>query len=133
MPSAQEEAPVPQAANAGSLNDRLSAVQAELDQLRAQQQQQQVIKQQQEQLKELKAQQEQQQQQIQSLQNARNNAPAPAGQPETSAEASAAPPPRASGAGMTAYAPALGWWEPGDPVNPPGYDKWDDNASRERN
>jgi TolA-binding protein len=118
-----------------ALDDRLIAVQAEVDRQRILQQQQQLLQQQRQEIQLLQQKQDQQQQQIQLMlqgQNARNTgAPVPQGDGTTTA--SAAPASSSRGGGLSAYAPAFGWWHPGDPKAPSDYDKWDDESSREGN
>lgn len=130
-------APLPQVAQANtaapasggdSLDQRLNSLQKELDLLRAQQQQQQLLNQQRQQIENLQQKQTLQQQQIEKLEreNARNS-----GNPLPPATASAAP--RGNGGSFKGYFPAFTMWQPGDDKNPPGYDKDEDQASREGN
>jgi TolA-binding protein len=137
-PPPQAAAPLPDLSTTAvppgtSLDDRLNAVQAQLDQLRTLQQQQQLLQQQNQEIQQLVKMQSQQQQQIQLMlqQNAQGAAAAGSAPVANTATASAAPAPK-KGAVAT-YAPAFGWWKPGDPKNPADYDKWDDNSSREGN
>ena len=114
-----------------SLDDRLNAVQAQLDQLRTLQQQQQLLGQQSQEILQLQKMQTLQQQQLQQMMQNTQSAGAP-GAAAGTATASAAPPQRKAGA-LTTYAPAFGWWQPGDPKNPSDYDNRDDSSSREGN
>jgi TolA-binding protein len=136
-PAPQAAAPLPDfsstAVPAGtSLDDRLNAVQAQLDQLRTLQQQQQLLQQQNQQIQQLQQMQTQQQQQIQQMLQNTQSAGVP-GAATGTATASAAPAQRASGGALTTHAPAFTWWHPGDSTNPSDYDKWDDSSSREGN
>lgn len=113
-----------------ALDQRLNSLQKELDLLKAQQRQQQLLEQQRQQIENLQQKQTLQQQQIEKLQreNARNSGNA---MPPPTATANAAPARQGNGGSFKGYFPAFTMWEPGDPKNPPGYDKDQDQASRE--
>jgi TolA-binding protein len=135
-PAPQAAAPLPDFSSTAvppgtSLDDRLNAVQAQLDQLRTLQQQQQLLVQQNQQIQQLQQMQTQQQQQIQLMLQNTQSGGVP-GAAAGTATASAAPAQRASG-GLTAHAPAFTWWHPGDSKDSSDYDKWDDESSREGN
>ncbi len=93
-----------------------------------QQQQQQLLNQQRQQIENLQQKQTLQQQQIEKLQreNARNS-----GSPMPAATANAAPGQQGNGGSFKGYFPAFTMWQPGDSKDPPGYDKDQDQASRE--
>lgn len=140
-PAPQAAAPLPDLSSTAvppgtTLDDRLNAVQAQLDELRTMQQQQQMLQQQNQQILQLEQMQRQQQQQIQQMlqQNAQGGfTPGAAPANAATTTASAAPAPKPKGGGITTYAPAFGWWRPGDPKDASDYDKWDDESSREGN